>query len=980
MEFESPRFAGDPSLEEILNDPDTGTKKLQKGSNPDAVRKVQQALFDLGWSVAVDPPITAQTEFVDGDYGPRTTKVVLAYKTHYNLRYPPGDPNGFIDGFAGPRTLRKLDPQCVLLDEAIAAIEPKILELQASGLDFQPAQWTHIFDSTPGAFRPATIAGTDGGIFYKRGVGAFEVHGAIFVAYTTEYGSAEGELGYPTSDEADNPDRPGGRISRFEHGSLLWDEEAGVSRGTEEELARDGVIPGEVVVRFKPDKPIPLVGEAATLVGLLESLGLSSHHLPGDWETIGPVALDQPLDLTDEEAASFEEAAHLNGVAWEDPRRLLILKFPPVVDPELVAASLGQLDEVEKAEVHYWVTPSALPNDPLVGDSDKAGTVTVGGITYKTQWYIFRSRGDRAWAMTSGKNTIIAVLDAGFVTDHQDLKANIDSRAAINIVDNLSDVGRGSLEDINHGTGVMGFAGAAGNNSKGIAGFAYDARLWPIQITTVPPPGSPRPSGRSSIRDDSIARAILHVIRQPSSERKVINISAGIDLGTVGRNLETSSIDWAAIFLAWLSNIPVFISAGNEQSDTGAPIDRPSLPNCVVVASTAYHESRNARASYSNFGPRVDVCASGDGNRDVTCWFDAPWWESMGGTSGATPKVAGTGALMLSVNPQLKAADVRNILRTIGARPDYDSDEERNQRPIGVFLNAETAVTEAKRRLLTMQSINVGLGKLLVTTPNTFGNVRGLIYDPTGSTTGLGLDPAQNLTTLKTGQLAPGVSALAGFAAAGLPFIAAYSVLTGAVSIHSLDSDGVPSQGTASSMNPGFALLVPFTHSSAQHLLAYEPVSGNAEIYVLDTQNFVVVGPVGHPKLRPGLSALVPFTIGTRSYILSFNPVDQTHDINLLNGLGTDWESTHSEAVVAVRTHYLGYELYGRPRYLAYNAAGGCHVGCIGWDGDSFEEEFHGDFPAGYAALLGFSSSNGPHCLAYSPSAPEARIVPLLSS
>ena len=36
LEFASPRFAGDPLLVAILNDPDTGTMKLQAGSPPDS--------------------------------------------------------------------------------------------------------------------------------------------------------------------------------------------------------------------------------------------------------------------------------------------------------------------------------------------------------------------------------------------------------------------------------------------------------------------------------------------------------------------------------------------------------------------------------------------------------------------------------------------------------------------------------------------------------------------------------------------------------------------------------------------------------------------------------------------------------------------------------------------------------------------------------------------------------------------------------
>lgn len=47
-DFRSPRFSGDAVLEEILRDPDTGTKSLDRGSlETESIKKVQQALFDL---------------------------------------------------------------------------------------------------------------------------------------------------------------------------------------------------------------------------------------------------------------------------------------------------------------------------------------------------------------------------------------------------------------------------------------------------------------------------------------------------------------------------------------------------------------------------------------------------------------------------------------------------------------------------------------------------------------------------------------------------------------------------------------------------------------------------------------------------------------------------------------------------------------------------------------------------------------------
>lgn len=54
----------------------------------------------------------------------------------------------------------------------------------------------------------------------------FEVHGAILGHYM-ELGEAESELGFPTSDEMDNPDVSGGKMNSFDNGIITWDQYSG---------------------------------------------------------------------------------------------------------------------------------------------------------------------------------------------------------------------------------------------------------------------------------------------------------------------------------------------------------------------------------------------------------------------------------------------------------------------------------------------------------------------------------------------------------------------------------------------------------------------------------------------------------------------------------------------------------------------------------------------------------------------------------
>jgi hypothetical protein len=220
MDYQSPRFQGNADLLNILNDPDTGTQKLGPGSPPEAVARLQQALFDLAWTLRIDPPFEDESQFVIGIFGPVTTRTVLAYKTHYDLRFPPDDPNGFIDGFAGPRTMQRLDPQCVLHDASHVAIELKAEELRAEGIDVvldSTTPTTQPILGTSGVRRRATLGPELAAFWHTAETGAHMVHGPIVEKYV-ELEHAHGRLGFPVTDVFN--DDPFTLRCDFEHGLI----------------------------------------------------------------------------------------------------------------------------------------------------------------------------------------------------------------------------------------------------------------------------------------------------------------------------------------------------------------------------------------------------------------------------------------------------------------------------------------------------------------------------------------------------------------------------------------------------------------------------------------------------------------------------------------------------------------------------------------------------------------------------------------
>ena len=360
--------------------------------------------------------------------------------------------------------------------------------------------------------------------------------------------------------------------------------------------------------------------------------------------------------------------------------RFVDLHFPADADIEAILRDLRELPQVERAVEVPGIKPAAIPSDPLVGPNDQLASDPNTG--YEFQWYVYRCGVNRAWAKVSGKGVVIADIDAGFYLDHQDVAANVERSHAHNAVDGSNDVTAGN--DTGHGTAVLGIAGGA-SNKLGIAGFAFGARLWPIQVDA---------GNGSSLLGDPLANGIDWVLGENSQGRRVvINVEHQT---TSGANCEQIPAVNAAIRLAINKGFVVCVAGGNGDRDAGTAEDGTQIPptGSILVGATAYDSADNPRAASglegSNWGARVMVSAPGDQNHDVTCSIESAssYRNDFGGTSGAAAKVAGTIALMLEANPRLTHEQVKSILVNTGSALNAD-------KPIGVFLNADAAVSAA---------------------------------------------------------------------------------------------------------------------------------------------------------------------------------------------------------------------------------------------------------------------------------------------
>jgi len=332
------------------------------------------------------------------------------------------------------------------------------------------------------------------------------------------------------------------------------------------------------------------------------------------------------------------------------------------VEAESLMRQIAADPNVEYVEVDQLMKALMTPNDTHYGTYLWGMQSGTGGI-----------KADQAWNTTSGAGVVVAVLDTGY-TDHSDLLGNILQGYDFISTSRIAGDGNGRDADAHdpgdyyradnsswHGTHVAGTVAAVGNNSKGVIGVSYNAKVVPVRVLG-------RGGGYTSDIVDGITWASGgSVAGAPANANpaEVINMSLG-GSGTCSSTYQN------AINAAVARGTTVVVAAGNSNSETSG-FTPASCNNVIAVAAT---NKNGTRASYSNYGSLIDVAAPGGDSPDCTTLIvstgnagtDGPTTENyscMAGTSMASPHVAGTIALMQAARATpLTPAQVESILKS----------------------------------------------------------------------------------------------------------------------------------------------------------------------------------------------------------------------------------------------------------------------------------------------------------------------------
>lgn len=358
---------------------------------------------------------------------------------------------------------------------------------------------------------------------------------------------------------------------------------------------------------------------------------------------------DTPEGTTDEEAATV--ALEIPGVTDAQPDYLYSFfeSMPESGDALIEAASQGDFSLASTSEA----------DDPFANISSPTSN--------NNQYWLYSAGIADAWRKAKTNHKVsIAVLDSSIMTSHEDLSANVlheyawDAAHNTHYAEDISDAQR--LDS--HGTHVAGIACGVANNSVGIAGASYNANLIPVKV-----------NNGNSISTSSVITAyqyVMYLARTiPSLNIRVINLSFG-EAGIDNRRLHS------VIAQARNQYDIVSVCAGGNGDKNNNPrtaaIYPSDYPECVSVTSL----TQSGRNSYwSDYNMEKDISAPGEGITSTLAYDGRPYGK-MGGTSMASPLVAGVFALLFAAVPDATADDACDaIYRT--ANPIQDSINDRSR-------------------------------------------------------------------------------------------------------------------------------------------------------------------------------------------------------------------------------------------------------------------------------------------------------------
>jgi subtilisin family serine protease len=371
------------------------------------------------------------------------------------------------------------------------------------------------------------------------------------------------------------------------------------------------------------------------------------------------------------------------------PSSSYIVTFRDGVAIDATVAAHGRayglaIDHVYRYALHgYAAHMSPAAAQALAADSRVASVVADRAVSIDAQTLptgINRIDGEASSTQSgNGSGSVdvdVAVIDTGIST-HPDLNIAGGTNCSSGRKTNFND-GNG------HGTHVAGTI-AAKDDENGVVGVAPGARLWAVRVL-------------NNAGSGTWASVICGIdwVTGRAGTIEVANMSLGGSgsdpaNGQVG-NCSTGDALHDAICKSVKQGVTYAVAAGNSASNASGFV--PAAYDDVITVSaladfdgvsgglaspTCRSDEDDTFANFSNFGADVDLIAPG------VCIYST-WkgggYNTISGTSMASPHVAGAAALYKSTHPTATPSDVKAALIGAGTTNDWSGDPDANKEPL----------------------------------------------------------------------------------------------------------------------------------------------------------------------------------------------------------------------------------------------------------------------------------------------------------
>lgn len=316
--------------------------------------------------------------------------------------------------------------------------------------------------------------------------------------------------------------------------------------------------------------------------------------------------------------------------------------------------------EVFQVQKNHKITwRSTTPNDPQYNQQWQYDNTGQSGGTSGADIDM-----DLAWDITTGGTTtdgdeiVVCIIDDGLDTNHPDFGDNlwintgetpnngvdddnngyVDDRLGWNAYSNNDDLGDGG-QGGGHGTPVAGIVGAKGNNGVGVSGVSWNVKLMIVV-------------GGGNEAEALAAYAYPHKMRQMYNQSNgqngafvvATNASWGVDNG------QPSNAPLWCDFYDDLGSVGILNAGATANANTNVDNDGDLPTACssdyiISVTNMNHNDTKVTDAGYG--ATTIDLGAFGQGTWTVAA---GGGYEGFGGTSGATPHVAGTIGLLYAVD------------------------------------------------------------------------------------------------------------------------------------------------------------------------------------------------------------------------------------------------------------------------------------------------------------------------------------------